>query len=225
MEAKKFCLVFPKGKGLVRGWLLLAKKLRALGFSTPAVRNFFPTVPTSYKVGSSVKGSEKESGSFAEVVTRKTWESGESLRVHLGDRKLLCKEEQLGRCLVGCFGGSLESVPLLPSLKRWEFESWLLKGDLRISRLGGALMLFEFENKCEVDMVLLRESKRFKNKEFLLQRWGPEMGCTWKKSHAKEAWVRVVGLPLHLWSREVFKRIGECCGGFVVVDEETAFFS
>ena len=37
--------------------------------------------------------------------------------------------------------------------------------------------------------------------------------------------MRVVGLPLHLWSREVFKRIGECCGGFVAVDEETAFFS
>ena len=51
------------------------------------------------------------------------------------------------------------------------------------------------------------------------------MGCTRKESLAKEVWVRVVGLPLHLWSREVFKRIGECCGGFVVVDEETAFFS
>ena len=51
------------------------------------------------------------------------------------------------------------------------------------------------------------------------------MGCAWKESHAKEVWVRVVGLPLHLWSREVFKRIGECCGGFVAVDEETVFFS
>ena len=46
------------------------------------------------------------------------------------------------------------------------------------------------------------------------------MGCTRKESLAKEVWVRVVGLPLHLWSREVFKRIGECCGGFVAVDEK-----
>ena len=51
------------------------------------------------------------------------------------------------------------------------------------------------------------------------------MGCTWKESLVKEVWVRVVGLPLHLWSREVFKRIGECCWGFVAVDVETAFFS
>ena len=37
--------------------------------------------------------------------------------------------------------------------------------------------------------------------------------------------MRVVGLPFHLWSREVFKRIGESCGGFIAVDEETALFS
>ena len=89
---------------------------------------------------------------------RKTEESWDSLRVHLGEQELLCREEQLGHCLVGCFGGSSESIPLLPSLKRWAFESWLLKGDLRISRLGGALVLFEFQNKWEADMVFLRGS-------------------------------------------------------------------
>ena len=126
---------------------------------------------------------------------------------------------------MGCFGDSLKSIPLLPSLKRLTFESWLLKGDLRISRLGGALVLFEFQNKWEADMVLLRGSRRFKNREFILQMWGPEVGCTWKESHAKEVWVKVERLHLHLWSREVFKRIGECCGGYVVVDKETTFFS
>ena len=33
--------------------------------------------------------------------------------------------------------------------------------------------------------------------------------------------MRVVGLPLHLWSREVFKRIGDGCRGFVAMDEDT----
>ncbi|RVX06481.1 hypothetical protein CK203_023554 [Vitis vinifera] len=58
----------PEGKGLVGGWLLLANKLRALGVSTLAVRNNFPTVPTSDKVGSSVKGLEKESAVDEETV-------------------------------------------------------------------------------------------------------------------------------------------------------------
>ena len=92
-------------------------------------------------------------------------------------------------------------------------ESWLLKGDLRIFRLGGALMLFEFQNKWEADMVLLKVSRRFKNRDFLLQRLGPEVGCTWKESLAKEVWVRIVGLPLHLWSREVFRELESVVGG------------
>ena len=58
-----------------------------------------------------------------------------------------------------------------------------------------------------------------------LAKWGPEVGCCRNGSHPKEVWVKVVGLPLHLWSREVFKSIGERCGGFIAVDEETAFFS
>ena len=37
--------------------------------------------------------------------------------------------------------------------------------------------------------------------------------------------MKVVGLPFHLWSREVFKSIRESCGGFIAVDEETTFFS
>ena len=203
----------------------MAKKLRALGVSSPVVRNSYQCDSTMGKVESSVNTSENESGSYAEVVKGKTGESGDSLRVHLGEKEMMCKEEQLGHCLVGCFGGSPESIPLLPSFKRWAYESWMLKGELRISRLGGALVLFEFQNKWEADMVLFRGSRRFKDRDFLLQRWDPEVGCTWKESLAKEVWVRVVGLPLHLWSREVFKRIGECCGGFVVVDEETTLFS
>ena len=31
----------------------------------------------------------------------------------------------------------------------------------------------------------------------------------------------VLGLPLHLWSCEVFKKIGDGCGGFITEDEDT----
>ncbi|RVW12593.1 hypothetical protein CK203_114462 [Vitis vinifera] len=141
------------------------------------------------KVESNVNTSENESGLYAEVVKGKIGESVDSMRVHLGEKEMVCREELLGCCLVGCFGGSPESIPSLPSLKRWAYESWLLKGELRISRLGGALVLFEFQNKWEADMVLLRGSRRFKDREFLLQRWGPVVGCTWKESHAKEVWL------------------------------------
>ena len=93
VEAKKFCLVLPKGNGLVGGWFLLAKKLRALGVSTPTVWNSVSVVPTTIKMGSSVKGLENEPGSFAEVVKMKIEESEDSLKVHLGDRDLLYREK------------------------------------------------------------------------------------------------------------------------------------
>ena len=37
--------------------------------------------------------------------------------------------------------------------------------------------------------------------------------------------MRVVGLSLQMWSREVFKKIGDGCRGFIAVNEDTAFFS
>ena len=57
---------------------------------------------------------------------------------------------------------------------------------LKISKLGGVLVLFEFENKCEADLVLLRGSRPFKKREFLLQICGLEVNFFWNRSHAKE---------------------------------------
>ena len=58
-----------------------------------------------------------------------------------------------------------------------------------------------------------------------LVRWTPKAGCLGKGGRAKEMWVRVLGFPLHLWSRVVFKKIGNECGGFVVVDEDTTLMT
>ena len=33
--------------------------------------------------------------------------------------------------------------------------------------------------------------------------------------------MRVVGLPVHLWSRKILEKIRDACGGFLVIDEDT----
>ena len=38
---------------------------------------------------------------------------------------------------------------------------------------------------------------------------------------AEEAWIGVVGLPLHLCRHEVLKKIGDNCGGFLAIDKAT----
>lgn len=94
--------------------------------------------------------------------------------------------------------------------------------------LGSALLLFNFESSSNAKMVLSRDLRRYKEKVLLLDRWTLEVGrfrCFRKYEHAREVWVRVVELPLHLWCLEVFKKLGNNCGGFVEVNEHTAHLS
>ncbi|RVW50374.1 hypothetical protein CK203_086394 [Vitis vinifera] len=198
LEAKRFCLVFSEGKGLVGGWFMLAQKLRALGITNQAMRNVDLGTSTSVKEDYRGKGKEKGKGVFSDAVRMETGELGEALWVHVGERDLISREEQHSRCLVGRFGDSVEAVPALSLLKEWAYERWSVKGGLKISRLGGALVLFEFEDKVEADWVLLRGSRSLQMREFFLQKWGPERSV---------------------------KSIGERCGGFIAVDEDTTFFS
>ena len=85
----------------------------------------------SKKDGYRVKGKEKGKGVYAEVVRKESGELGDALWVHVGDRDLLSREEQLSRCLVGCFGDSVKVVPSLSLLKEWVYERWSLKGGLK----------------------------------------------------------------------------------------------
>ncbi|RVX21574.1 hypothetical protein CK203_002339 [Vitis vinifera] len=119
LEAKRFSLVFPEGRGLIGGWVLLAEKLRSLGIHLLAENK-------------AVRRSRKS------VAKRKPTCSGQT---------------------------------------------------------------------------------------FQLERWGPEAGCFRHGVHTNLCWVRAVGLPLNFWNREVFRKLGDSCGGLVAVDEDTTNFS
>ena len=54
-----------------------------------------------------------------------------------------------------------------------------------------------------------------------LEWWSTSSGCKGIRDQEKEAWIRVVGLPLHLWTREILKKVGDSCGGFIAMDEGT----
>ena len=85
-------------------------------------------------------------------------------------------------------------------------------------KMGKGLLL-EFENPKEAEWVLNNGSKIFRGKYLHLKRWSHGIGCAENLEKVREVWVRVMGLPVHLWSH-----IGNGCGGFVAVDEGTTFF-
>ena len=54
-----------------------------------------------------------------------------------------------------------------------------------------------------------------------MERWNPDSGCVKRKNQLGRVWVRiVVGLPLHLWTCDVLRMIGDECGGYLAIDEE-----
>ncbi|WMV37397.1 hypothetical protein MTR67_030782 [Solanum verrucosum] len=60
----------------------------------------------------------------------------------------------------------------------------------------------------------------WKNYRFHLEWWKPTLGCIPRAATVEKIWVRAVGIPLHLWSKKVFKEIGEICEGWVATEEE-----
>ena len=95
---------------------------------------------------------------------------------------------------------------------------------MSFSNLGSGLFLVEFEVAEEAERVLRRGIQRFEDKLFHLERWGPEVGCFRVRVHINQCWVRVVGLPIHFWSQEVFRKLGDSYGGFVAMDNNTTNF-
>ena len=79
-----------------------------------------------------------------------------------------------------------------------------------------------FDLTEEADWVMENGSRIYRGEALLLERWTPSTGCTRSNGQNQEAWIRVVGLPLHLWTEEILVTIGDSCGGFVAMDKETS---
>ena len=123
LEAKMFCLVFPKGRGILGGWVLLADKLRSLGVVTPFEDKVgFGTVGVKEGRRGEVQAEkEEERRSLVEVAKVKARRLGDALWLQLGGRDLRSREEQLGRYLVGRWGEAVAPFPDLALLRSTVF--------------------------------------------------------------------------------------------------------
>ncbi|RVX19857.1 hypothetical protein CK203_005103 [Vitis vinifera] len=144
-------------------------------------------------------------------VAKQSGAVSEEVWIQLGDKEVLSQEKMLKHSLVGHWGEF--SDPILDSslLKWWVVSTWNLIGTVKLLLLGGVFFLMEFVGALEAKQVLL-----------LVGTWAPDAGCFSNRVHMQEVWVRILGLPLHLWSVEVFRKLGNECGGFVSVDVDTS---
>ena len=87
--------------------------------------------------------------------------------------------------------------------------------------LNHNLFFMGFDSSEEASWVMENGSRIFRGEVLHLEWWTPSTGCTGRKGQDQEAWIIVIGLPLHLWTEEILKKVGDSYGGFVALDKET----
>ncbi|KAH0686409.1 hypothetical protein KY290_017992 [Solanum tuberosum] len=55
-----------------------------------------------------------------------------------------------------------------------------------------------------------------------LEWWNPTTVCWPEEITRDRVWIRILGLPLCLWSQNTFEQIGEQCSGYIETEEETS---
>ena len=126
LEAKKLCLVFPEGRGLKKGWFLLAEKLRFLGVTLSSEEK--NSTLKGLGVGVLKKKGLKlgEKGDFVKIAKKNEGRRGDALWMEIGGCTWNSREEQLNRCLVGKWEKGDEFHFNLDSLRSWGKHQWNL---------------------------------------------------------------------------------------------------
>ena len=232
-EGKKHRLVFLEGKGFLNGWTMLAEKIRGLGFET-----FQESKPMRIMKAEQPKGDVKKWTVRSKNVG--TWGGGGGGGQH--DRK----EEDVvgssmesavwldvGDCVYGKELGSLQfyliekwkikpdPYPAAKVMEVWFKDAWRLNEEVTLAVLNEDLLMLEFDSPEKAKWVLESGRRSFKGGVLQLEWWRPEAGCLRRKDSVQEVWIRVVGLPLHLWKPEILRKLGDACGGFVALDKNT----
>ena len=221
LDGKRHRLLFPEGNGLINGWTLLEEALQAMGYKEDKGEKR-KSVKTSFlgKVEKQ-KGGLIPDKSLTEITTPGRIKQD---TIWLDISECILKGD-LGLLKYGVVE-SWKSQPatdlLLTEVEAWAKRAWRLKGRIVIHPLNHNLFFLGFDSSEEAIWVMENGSRIFRGGVMQLEWWTPSTGCTGRKGQEPEAWIRVVGLPLHLWTGEILKKVGDSCGGFVALDEETA---
>ena len=129
--------------------------------------------------------------------------------------------QKLNHCVVASWRDKSREEDDLEKLGQFWAKSWDLKGSLGLAKLDKGRALLKVENLEEARRVISSGSRAMEGTRVRLEHWSPRIGCWAEEEERKEVWVRIVGLPISLWSPEILKRVGDECGGFITVDEQT----
>ncbi|KAH0665221.1 hypothetical protein KY290_027498 [Solanum tuberosum] len=134
--------------------------------------------------------------------------------------KELGNEHFLSKCLVGRFNDPFHHSPKPEVIQKWFVSRWQVTAGLKVTPINHNLFLFDLPSRQEAERV--KAGVWFWNgRKLSLEWWSPVSGTKMRDPSTEQKWVKALGIPLHAWTPETFKFIGDKCGGFVDTDEDT----
>ncbi|KAL0732795.1 hypothetical protein Bca4012_009005 [Brassica carinata] len=91
-------------------------------------------------------------------------------------------------------------------------ELWKPDGRPVGSDLGNGMFQFQFENEADLNAVLERRPFHYAKWMVILQRWEPTASVSFPS--LLPFWIKVQGIPIHLWSEATVKSLAEDFGIF-----------
>ena len=207
MEKRRFGICIPRGGKEKGGWLAVKEALRREGCWLDEKE--------------SDQGVRESGKLYAEVVKGLELRDTTRFRVEIKEEETKNNVSRLRQCLIGKWSPSSAREEDLACLGWAAARAWGLRGKLGLARLGKGCALLEFEKAEEAEKVLASGERLVGGIQMGLEVWSPKFGCAPEGENRKEAWVRIVGLPISLWVPSILKRMGEACGGFLDVDPLT----
>ncbi|KAL6330900.1 hypothetical protein AAG906_009328 [Vitis piasezkii] len=199
LERKRFSVLFPKEEEQ------RAAGLQCIKNQKEDVSRSKPNMAKTYMEATKM-AKEKERTTVRVEVTKE--EVGRNL-------------SKLDHCIVGTWNHNAAKGDDLRGWGTQLARIWRLKGNLGLAKMERGKVLMEFELPAEAEQVSKIGSISFGGLFLRLEKWRPETGCLKEGERSNEAWVRVVGLPVSLWERDILRKIGDACGGFLAVDHQT----
>ena len=164
----------------------------------------------------------RDSGrSYVEVVKGSELRDTTRVRVETKEEEIRNNVSRLKQCLIGKWNPKSAREEDLARLGWSVARAWGLKGKLGLARLGKGCALLEFETVEEAKRVLASGVRSVGGTQLGLEMWSPRFGCSAEGEDRKEAWVRILGLPISLWVPSILRRVGEECSGFLGIDPLT----
>ena len=219
LDGKRHRLFFPEGNGLINGWIMLENGLQAVG--QKEVRGDSEKAAKMLANGNS---EEQKEGVISEISTDLMYPGRSKQEIIWVNTSEYNPKGVLGLLKYGIVG-RWKTLPItaqtIPEVTDWAKRVWRLKGRIAIHPLNQNLFLMGFELSEEAIWVMENGSRTCRGGVMQMEWWSISSGCKGTRDQEKEAWIRVVGLPLHLWTREILEKVGDSCGGFVAMDEGT----